>query len=73
MLLPRNSLFRNQESLEPHKPVAVIRRREPFALFLLVLEHPLEEIACHPDVKGAAPAGYDVRAIDLLLNSRSLY
>jgi hypothetical protein len=39
---------------------------------LLVLEDPLQQTACHADVKRVTPTGYDVRAIDSLFHGENL-
>lgn len=40
--------------------------------FLLVLENSLQQIPSHADIEGVAPAGHDIRAIDLLAHTLNL-
>ena len=37
-----------------------------------MLENPLQQIASHADVKRVAPAGHDVREIDLLFHGENV-
>ena len=46
--------------LEPHEPIAVVFRREAFALFPFVLKHTFVKVSSDADVERVAAACHDV-------------